>query len=95
MNLIAAMYSLEVNNVRFLKQIYVQRVPLKGEYLKVKNINFVVVEVEQDIDAYTERDYEAGSSCESVRAVINKDCYDERDYETIKKSLIEALWQKY
>ncbi len=95
MNLILVMYTLEVGNKKFLKQIYVQRTPLKGEYLKVCNASFVVAEVEQDIDAYTERNYKPGSSCESVRAIINKDCHDIRDYEEIKKSLIVASWRKY
>ncbi len=95
MNLILVMYNLKIGSEKFLKQISVQRVPLKGQYLKVNNISFVIVEVEQDIDAYSEKEYESGLSCESVRAIINKDCHDKRDYEEIKKSLIVAGWRKY
>ncbi len=94
MNLILVMYHLEIGNEKFLKQISVQRVSLKGEHLKACNFSFIVAEVEQDLDAYAERNYEAGASCESVRAVINEGCHEESDYEEIKKSLITAGWRK-
>jgi len=97
MNLILVMYNLDIGYARFLKQISVQRVPSKGEHLKVENVSFVVVEVEQDMDAYIKRDYESGSSCEYVRAVINENCHDINDHELIeeiKESLTMAHWQK-
>ncbi len=92
MNLILVIYNLKVGGEKFLKQIYVQHKPLKGEYLKVCNTSFIVVEAEQDIDSYMEG---LGLSCESVSAILNEECHDERDYKNIKKSLISTSWKKY
>jgi hypothetical protein len=94
MNLTLVMYSLKVGSRKFLKQILVQFIPLAGSYLKVANYSFVVVEFEQDLDAYSDKHYEHGASCESVRAKLNIKCHNEDDYPFVMEALNNDGWSE-
>ncbi|MCX6795281.1 MAG: hypothetical protein NT165_00920 [Candidatus Falkowbacteria bacterium] len=92
MNLIRVMYTLKIGDKRFLKQIFVQAVPVKGTSIKIVNSCFVVDDVEQDLDAYSDLLNFGDQSCESVRASVDRGCHSGQDCDRIIDDLLKNDW---
>lgn len=88
-------YHVSVGQSKFLTHFSVHSIPRVGDFLKILNYSFIVIEVEQDLDAYKGKDFEHGIPCNSVTAVLNYKIYSGDDYINIIEEFISSgKWTK-
>lgn len=95
--MIKVFFRLIADDRSFTKVIEVSSIPQKGNLLKAANNSFIVIENEQDLDAYAEREHEQGHFCDSVIARLNEKMYlpnEEGENPEVIEDLLKEGWKE-